>query len=54
MARLYEGLNIRIKNAIAVREFPDNWVGLINLSSRLDDNFRKKDVENKRWKFRAL
>jgi hypothetical protein len=48
MARLYEGLNIYIKDAIAVREFLNNWVGLVNLSLRLDDNFRRKDAENKK------
>jgi hypothetical protein len=53
MARLYEGLSTRIKDAMAVREFPDNWVGLVNLSSRLDDNFRRRDAENKGWKFHA-
>jgi hypothetical protein len=53
MARLYEGLSVRIKDAMAVREFSDNWVGLVNLSSRLDDNFRRRDAENKGWKFRA-
>jgi hypothetical protein len=54
MARLYEGFSIYIKDTMAVREFPDNWVKLINLSSRLDDNFRRRDAENKGWKFNAL
>jgi Retrotransposon gag protein len=48
MARLYEGLSTRIKDAMAVREFPDNWVRLVNLFFRLNDNFRRRDVENKR------
>jgi hypothetical protein len=47
MARLYEGLSIRIKDVMAVREFLDNWIGLVNLFSRLDDNFRRRDAENK-------
>jgi hypothetical protein len=47
MARLYEGLSIRIKNVMAVREFPNNWVKLVNLSFRLNDNFRRRDAENK-------
>jgi hypothetical protein len=47
MARLYKGLSIRIKNVMAVREFLDNWVGLVNLFFRLDDNFRRRDAENK-------
>jgi hypothetical protein len=48
MARLYEGFSIYIKDAMAVREFLDNWVRLVNLFFRLDDNFRRKDAENKR------
>jgi hypothetical protein len=53
MARLYEGLSTRIKNVMAVREFSDNWVRLINLFSRLNDNFRRKNAENKGLKFYA-
>jgi hypothetical protein len=47
MARLYKELSTRIKDVMAVREFPDNWIGLVNLSSRLNDNFRRRDAENK-------
>jgi Retrotransposon gag protein len=47
ITRLYKGLSTRIKDAMAVREFLNNWVRLVNLSSRLDDNFRRRDAENK-------
>jgi hypothetical protein len=47
MARLYEELSTYIKDVMAVREFLDNWVRLINLSFRLNDNFRRRDAENK-------
>jgi hypothetical protein len=47
MARLYEGLKPRIKDAIAVQEFPSSWEELISLAFRLDDNFRRRDAENK-------
>jgi hypothetical protein len=47
MARLYEELKLRIKNVITVQEFPSSWEELINLSSKLDDNFRRRNAENK-------
>jgi hypothetical protein len=47
MARLYEGLKPRIKDVMAVQEFPSLWEKLISLVFRLDDNFRRRDAENK-------
>jgi hypothetical protein len=47
MARLYEGLKPRIKDVMAVQKFPSLWKELISLAFKLDDNFRRKDAENK-------
>jgi hypothetical protein len=47
MARLYEGLKPRIKDIMAIQKFLSLWKELISLISRLDDNFRRRDAENK-------
>jgi hypothetical protein len=52
MARLYEGLKLRIKDVMTVQEFPSSWEKLINLAFRLNDNFRYRDAENKGWGYK--
>jgi len=47
MAQFYKGLNPRIKDAMALRPFPENWGALIDTASQLDDNFRRR-AEKKR------
>lgn len=52
MARLYEGLKPNIKDAIALQEFPTEMTKLVELASRLDDNFRRRDAEKQGWTHR--
>jgi hypothetical protein len=47
MAQFYKGLAEGIKNAIAIQEFLDNWIDLVAVVTRLDDNFGKKAQKNK-------
>src|SRR5450755_1774576 len=47
MAQFYKGLNPRIKDAMALRPFPENWGALIDTASQLDDNFRRKAEEKR-------
>jgi hypothetical protein len=47
MAQFYKGLNPRIKDAMALRPFPENWEALIDTASQLNDNFRRRAEEKK-------
>jgi len=47
MAQFYKGLSEEIKNAMAIQEFPANWLDLVATATRLDDNFRRRAQENK-------
>jgi hypothetical protein len=47
MAQFYKSLAERIKNTIIIQEFPDNWIDLVAIATRLDDNFRRKAQKNK-------
>src|SRR5450755_1345748 len=47
MAQFYKGLNPRIKDAMALRSFPENWETLIDTASQLDDNFRRRAEEKR-------
>jgi hypothetical protein len=49
MARLYEGLKPQIKDAMALQQFPNNWVDLVQMAARLDDNFRRRTEEKGGW-----
>jgi hypothetical protein len=42
MAQFYKNLAEEIKNAITIQEFPDNWIDLVAVTTRLNDNFKKK------------
>jgi Retrotransposon gag protein len=42
MAQFYKGLSKSIKNAMAIQEFPLTWADLIQMTTRLDDNFRRR------------
>jgi hypothetical protein len=42
MAQFYKGLSESIKNAIAIQKFPKTWKELVQIVTRLDDNFRKR------------
>jgi hypothetical protein len=45
MAQFYKGLKPRIKDAMAIQEFPEGWDDLIKTATRLDDNFRRRAQE---------
>ena len=45
MAQFYKGLKPKIKDAMAIQEFPSTWDTLIKLAGRLDDNFRRRKQE---------
>jgi hypothetical protein len=47
MAQFYKGLKPKIKDAMAIQEFPEDWDDLIKVATRLDDNFRRRDQEKK-------
>jgi len=45
MAQFYKGLKANIKDAMAIQEFPTTWDALIQVATRLDDNFRRRTQE---------
>src|SRR5450755_4612043 len=47
MAQFYKGLNPRIKDAMALRPFPENCETLIDTASQLDENSRRRAEEKR-------
>jgi hypothetical protein len=47
MTQFYKGLSESIKNAMAIQKFPEGWTELVQIITRLDDNFRRKSQENR-------
>jgi hypothetical protein len=45
MAQFYKGLKPKIKDAMAIQSFPEGWDSLIQVATRLDDNFRRRAQE---------
>ena len=45
MAQFYKGLKAKIKDAMAIQEFPSTWEELVQMATRLDDNFRRRAQE---------
>jgi hypothetical protein len=47
MAQFYKGLSEGIKNAMTIQEFPQGWTELVQITTRLDDNFRRKSQKKR-------
>src|ERR1700722_11266845 len=47
MAQFYQGLKAEIKDAMALSEFPTTMEELIQKSTRIDDNYRRRRQEKK-------
>ena len=45
MAQFYQGLKPKIKDAMMITGYPEDWSEMIATAARLDDNFRRRDGE---------